>query len=78
LVGRSVVLVSSSPAAKLRQPALIDQRSPAGLSQMPASTDDVIINTVIGKNGQCDRSATALGRRETGGAVLNYRHLTSA
>ena len=48
--GLSAALVSSSPVAKHRQPPLIDQRSPAGLSQIPASTDDVIISTAIGKN----------------------------
>ena len=51
-----MALVSSSPVAKHRQPPLIDQRSPIGLSKMPASTDDAIISTVIGKNASAIRN----------------------
>ena len=54
--GLSTALVSSSPAAKAKQPALIDQRSPAVLSYLPASTDDVIISIVMGKNASAIRN----------------------
>ena len=43
------------PAAKSRHPIVIDQRGPARSVQRPASTEDTIIRTVIGRNTAASR-----------------------